>query len=135
MAYYKDLREYIDALEWSQQLVRIRREINKDTELMPLVRWQYRGLHEQARKAFLFEKVFDVKGKRYDIPVLTACYAGTRMIYALGMMCEPDKIMEKWAKAHGCCNRSCSGRGIPGGEAPGPWRTGQAPGAYLNAGV
>lgn len=99
MAYYRDLREFIEALDESENLVRIKREINKDTELMPLVRCQYRGLPEKARKAFLFEKVLDAKGNRYTIPVLTACYAGTRQIYALGMMCDPSKIMEKWRKA------------------------------------
>ncbi len=99
MTYYKDLREYIQVLEETKNLVRIRREINKDTELMPLVRWQYRGLAEEERKAFLFEKVFDVKGKQYNIPVLTGCYAGTKKIYSLGMKCNPNEIMEKWSKA------------------------------------
>ncbi len=99
MAYYKDLREHIKALEANNKLVRIKREINKDTELMPLVRWQFRGLPEEGRKAFLFENVVDVKGKRYDIPVLVASHAASREVYAIGMMCESGKIMEKWAEA------------------------------------
>jgi UbiD family decarboxylase len=99
MDYYKDLRGYIKALEKSRNLVRVGREINKDTELMPLVRWQYRGLPEEGRKAFLFENVSDAKGRKYKIPVITACYAGTRKIYALGMNCAPDKIMETWSAA------------------------------------
>ncbi len=44
MAYYRDLREHVKALEANNKLVRIKRKINKDTELMPLVRWQFRGL-------------------------------------------------------------------------------------------
>ncbi len=64
MPYYKDLREHIRALESREKLVRVKRQINKDTELMPLVRWQFRGLPEQARKAFLFENVIDSKGKK-----------------------------------------------------------------------
>ncbi len=99
MAYFKDLREYIKVLEETGNLVRMKRLINKDTELMPLVRWQYRGLAEESRKAFFFENVCDVKDKKYAIPVVTACYAGTRKIYALGMGCDPDKIMEKWSQA------------------------------------
>jgi 3-polyprenyl-4-hydroxybenzoate decarboxylase len=55
MAYYKDLREHIQVWEKNNKLVRIRREINKDTELMPLVRWQFRGLPTEERRAFLFE--------------------------------------------------------------------------------
>ena len=50
-AYYKDFREHLNALEKRGKLVRISRDINKDTELMPLVRWQFRGLDEHERKA------------------------------------------------------------------------------------
>ncbi len=99
MAYYKDLREHLKALEANGKLVRIKREINKDTELMPLVRWQLRGLPEEERKAFLFENVVDVKGKRYDIPVLVASHAASREVYAIGMMCEPDQIWDRWGEA------------------------------------
>jgi len=54
MAYYKDVREYLTALESRGKLVRVSRAINKDTEMHPLVRLQYRGLPEEERKAFLF---------------------------------------------------------------------------------
>ena len=47
MGYYKDLREHVKALEENDKLIRITREINKDTELHPLVRWQFRGLPEE----------------------------------------------------------------------------------------
>ena len=50
---YNDLREFIAALDEHGKLYRIHREINKDTELQPLVRWQFRGLPEEARKGFL----------------------------------------------------------------------------------
>src|SRR3972149_3174823 len=96
---YADLREYIAALEAKGKLIRVKREINKDTELMPLVRWQFRGLKEQQRKAFLFENVTDVKGRKYSIPVLVASHAGSRDIYAVAMECHPDEIYEKWAQA------------------------------------
>ncbi len=33
MAKYKNLREHIEALETNNKLVRVKREINKDTEL------------------------------------------------------------------------------------------------------
>ena len=99
MAYYKDLREYIEVLEKKGKLVRIKREINKDTELQPLVRWQFRGLPEKERKAFLFEKVIDAKGKKYAVPVLVAAHAATMEIYGLAMMCEPGGIMKKWEEA------------------------------------
>ena len=99
MGYYKDLREYIEILEKERKLIRIKRDINKDTELHPLVRWQFRGLPEKERKAFLFENVIDVKGRKYDVPVLVAAHAASAEIYALAMMCRPEQIMEKWKVA------------------------------------
>ena len=102
MAYYRDLREHVEALEKNNKLVRIKREINKDTELMPLVRWQFRGLPEEERKAFLFENVTDANGKRYGVPVLVASNAASRDVYAIGLMCKPEEIPEKWAEARRC---------------------------------
>ncbi|MFH1003628.1 MAG: UbiD family decarboxylase [Chloroflexota bacterium] len=99
MGYYKDLREYIRVLEANGQLVRIKREINKDTELMPLVRWQFRGLDDKDRKAFLFENVTDVKGKKYHGTVLVGSHAGSRAVYALAMACKAGDIVKKWEQA------------------------------------
>jgi len=61
--YYRDCREHLVALEERGKLVRIKRAISKDTELMPLVRWQLRGLEARLRKAFIFENVVDRKGR------------------------------------------------------------------------
>ncbi len=99
MNYYKDLREYLKALEKAGQLVRIKRPINKDTELMPLVRLQFRGLPDEQRKGFLFENVRDSKGKKYHSPVAVAVLAGSDKIYSIGMMSPLDKIEEKGARA------------------------------------
>ena len=88
--YYRDFRAHLKALEERGKLLRIKREINKDTELMPLVRWQFRGLEERDRKAFMFENVVDSKGRRYTMPVTVGTLAATTEIYAIGMMCEPD---------------------------------------------
>lgn len=100
MNYYQDLRAHIKALEEKGKLVRIEREINKDTELHPLVRWQFRGLPEAHRKAFLFENVVDASGKKYSIPVLVASHAASREVYAIAMMCLPGEIMARWTQAH-----------------------------------
>jgi 4-hydroxy-3-polyprenylbenzoate decarboxylase len=55
MAYFQDLREFMKELERNEKLFRINRSIDKNKELMPLVRWQFRGLREEERRAFLFE--------------------------------------------------------------------------------
>ncbi|MBI2319547.1 MAG: UbiD family decarboxylase, partial [Betaproteobacteria bacterium] len=100
MSYYKDLRQYVEALEQNGKLFRIRREINKDTELHPLVRWQYRGgMPDKDRRAFLFEKTVDIKGRKYASPVLIAAHAASREVYAMAMMCKPEDIARKWDEA------------------------------------
>ncbi|MFC2032583.1 UbiD family decarboxylase [Chloroflexota bacterium] len=99
MAYYKDLREYLQKLEESGKLIRIKSQINKDTQMHPLVRLQFRGLPEEQRKAFLFENVIDSRGRQFNIPVLVAALAGSLDIYALGMMCKPEEIGAKFNQA------------------------------------
>ncbi|MCH8835530.1 MAG: UbiD family decarboxylase, partial [Proteobacteria bacterium] len=97
---YRDLHEHIEALRQAGLLVEIDREINKDTEMHPLVRWQFRGgIAEADRKAFLFTNVTDSKGRKYDIPVLVCGLAGNRAIYQTGMGCGIDEIGETWIKA------------------------------------
>ena len=92
---YTDLHEHIDALRAAGLLVEIDREINKDTEMHPLVRWQFRGgIDEEDRKAFLFTNITDSKGRKFDIPVLVCGLAGNSAIYKLGMGCELDQLKE-----------------------------------------
>ena len=65
-----DFQEHLARLEAAGLLTRIERPINKDTELHPLVRWQFQGgLEEDERRAFLFTNVVDSEGRRYDTPV------------------------------------------------------------------
>jgi 4-hydroxy-3-polyprenylbenzoate decarboxylase len=99
MAYYKNLQEYIDALDRAGLLYRVARAIDKDSEMHPLVRWQFRGLGEDQRRAFLFENIRDAKGTKYDIPVLIGGLAASQKIYALGLMCKEDEVEEIWSQA------------------------------------
>lgn len=97
---YNDLHQHVAALEARGLLVRVTREINKDTELHPLVRWQYRGgLADDQRRAFLFENVVDAKGRKYKMPVLVAGLAGSRAIYACGLQCEVEEVPARWERA------------------------------------
>ena len=83
---YPDLHEHLETLDRAGLLVRVEREINKDTEMHPLVRWQFRGgIAEPDRKAFLFTNVTDSKGHKYDIPVVVGALAANREIYSTGM--------------------------------------------------
>src|SRR6202050_5981431 len=79
-------QEHLARLEAAGLLVRIDREVNKDTELHPLVRWQFQGgLDEDQRRAFLFPNVVDSEGRRYDTPVAIGALAASARIYAVGM--------------------------------------------------
>src|ERR1700752_4579178 len=98
-AYGPTLGSYVAGLDKAGKLVRITTPVNKDTELHPLVRLQFRGLQESQRKAFLFENVIDSKGRKYDIPVLVGALAGSADIYALGMGCKAEEIPEVWREA------------------------------------
>ena len=52
---YPDLHDHLLALADADKLFVVDEAINKDTEMHPLVRWQYRGgIEEPDRKAFLF---------------------------------------------------------------------------------
>lgn len=99
MPYYSDLREHLQALDEHGLLVHVKKEIIKETELMPLARLQFRGLPEKERKGFIFENVWDIKKRKYDARVAVGIYAASREMYALGMRCSPDQIQEKWNRA------------------------------------
>src|SRR3954451_3199043 len=97
---YPDLHDHIRALDDAGLLIRVDRPINKDTEMHPLVRWQFRGgIAERDRKAFLFTNVVDGKGRKYDIPVLVGGLAANREIYRIGIGCEFSEIDARWLKA------------------------------------
>jgi 3-polyprenyl-4-hydroxybenzoate decarboxylase len=94
-----DIREHIKNLEERGLLNRVKRPSNKDTEIHTIVRWQFRGgIREEDRKAFLFEKVIDER-RTYDGSVLVGGLAASRWVYALGMGCEPEEIVQKWQHA------------------------------------
>src|SRR5262245_23709228 len=59
---YADLHEHVLALARAGLLQVVDEPINKDTEMHPLVRWQFRGgIAEPERKAFLFTQATDTK--------------------------------------------------------------------------
>jgi UbiD family decarboxylase len=95
-----DFQDHLADLEASGLLLRIDRPINKDTELHPLVRWQFLGgVPEDKRRAFLFTDVRDAKGRRYDIPVVVGALAASPEIYAVGMGRPVEAIGEAWMQA------------------------------------
>ena len=97
---YRDLHEHIAALREAHLLIEVDRRINKDTEMHPLVRWQFRGgIPAEDRKAFLFTNVTDSKGRDFDIPVLVCGLAANSEVYQLGMGVPLAEIKENWIRA------------------------------------
>src|SRR3990172_12955822 len=97
---YPDLHEHLERLEREGLLIRIKEPVDKDQEMHPLVRWQFRGgIKEKDRKAFLFEQPVDSQGKKYDIPVAIGVLAANRRIYSIGLGADPSKVNQLWADA------------------------------------
>jgi len=97
---YADFQTHLATLESRGLLLRIDRPINKDTELHPLVRWQFQGgISESDRKAFLFTNVTNGQGRRYEMPVAVGALAATPEIYALGMGVDVNEIGAAWLRA------------------------------------
>jgi 4-hydroxy-3-polyprenylbenzoate decarboxylase len=95
-----DFQSHLAALEARGLLVRVDRPIDKDSELHPLVRWQFQGgLPEAQRRAFLFTHVVDAGGRRYDVPVAVGALAASPEIYAVGMGRPVAEIEAAWTHA------------------------------------
>src|SRR5215510_8650752 len=98
---YRDLRDYLGELSRQGLLTVVDQKICKDTELVPLVRLQFRGLPEAERKAFWFKNVTDARGRDFDGSVVLGALGSSRAIYGAALSVEPDKIPDAWARAHG----------------------------------
>ena len=97
---YPDLRDHARALAEAGLLHVIDEPVNKDTQMHPLVRWQYRGgIPESGRKAFLFTRPTDGRNRAFDGSVLVAGLAATRDVYAVGFRKPLAEIGAIWIKA------------------------------------
>lgn len=96
-----DIDAHLRKLESAGVLHVIDRAIDKDREMHPLVRWQYRGgIPESQRKAFLFNNVTDAKGRAYPgARVAIGALAATPAVYALGLGKPVEEIGRTWLAA------------------------------------
>ncbi|HEY5623601.1 MAG TPA: UbiD family decarboxylase [Gammaproteobacteria bacterium] len=97
---YPDFQTHLATLESKNLLTRIERPIDKNTQLHPLVRWQFQGgIPESERRAFLFTNVTDGDGRKYDMPVAVGALAASPEIYAIGMGVPLEEIGPAWLNA------------------------------------
>ena len=117
-----DFQQHLAALEAAGLVTRIDRPIDKDTELHPLVRWQFvGGMPEDKRRAFLFTNVVDGSGRKYDMPVVVGALSASPEIYAIGMGKPVEEIGSAWidAVAHPIPPVRVDFRAVPGGRHQG----------------
>lgn len=98
---YRSLRDYVTALTERGLLHVVEEPTNKDTELVPLVRLQFRGLTESQRKAFWFRNVTDARGRRFEGSVVLGSLGSSRAVYATALGVEVDQIAQTWARVQG----------------------------------
>ena len=96
---YRDLRDYIAELDKRDLLQVVDAPVCKDTELVPLVRLQFRGLLEAERRAFWFKQVTDQRGRNFDASVVLGSLGCSRAVYAAALGVEADGIGARWADA------------------------------------
>src|SRR6516164_6775327 len=101
---YRDIRDYLAELERRGLLRRVTRMTNKDSEVMPLVRWQFRGLDTAQRTGWLFDNLTDSRGRRFDASVAVAILGASPQVYAAAMGLDSDEaaadqIATKWLHA------------------------------------
>ena len=95
-----DFQKHLALLEAQGLIVRVERPIDKNSELHPLVRWQFQGgLAEDQRRAFLFTNVVDSAGRKYDMPVVVGALAASTRIYSIGMGRPAEEIEAAWSNA------------------------------------
>lgn len=88
------LRTTICELEQAGQLNRITRPVDKDYDIMALVRCQFLGLPESERKAFLFENVVDNRGKQYKGSAVVSMM-GAKHLIAASLHADEDTVRDK----------------------------------------
>src|SRR6516225_10711486 len=94
---YRDIRDYLGELDRRGLLRRVGRPTNKDSEVMPLVRWQFRGLDTAQRTGWLFDNLTDSRGRRFDASVAVAILGASPQVYAAAMGVDSvTEIPAKW---------------------------------------
>ena len=97
---YPDFQDHLKRLDEAGLLTTIDKPVNKDTEMHPLVRWQFRGgIAEADRKAFVFNNITCSRGQSYGLPVAVGALSANRAIYSIGIGAGVDEIGKVWSNA------------------------------------
>lgn len=91
---YRDLREYLQALEEKGKLRHVQAAVDKDRELACIIRWMYQSVPEKDRYGIMFDRIAG-----FHSPVVTGVFGANREVYALAIETTPEGIYEKWSAA------------------------------------
>src|SRR3989442_1860714 len=91
---YKDLREYLAALEVRGKLHHVKKEVDPNWEVAAVIRRVFQRIPPARRPAVMFEHV---KGHR--MPLVAGVLGASPEIYALALETTVDQIADKWARA------------------------------------
>lgn len=92
---YRDLRDYLTALEKKGKLRRVKKEVDKDWEIAAVCRQLFYKISAERRPALLFENV-----KGFTIPLVAGALGASRQIYAIGLEADSvEEINRKWVEA------------------------------------
>ena len=139
---YRDLRDYLLALEKKGKLRRVRKEVDKDWEIAAVCRQLFKKIPPTQRPALVFENV-----KGFKIPVVAGVLGASRDIYAIGLETDSvEGINRKWDHALGhplaprmvkeapCKENIFHGRDVDITKLPVPvWTVGEDPGPFFTS--
>jgi UbiD family decarboxylase len=91
---YRDLREYLGALEKRGWLHHVKKEVDPTWEVAAVMRRVFQRIPRERRPAMMFERV-----RGHTMPVVAGILGASPEIYALALETTVDEIADKWAEA------------------------------------
>src|SRR5690349_8847475 len=91
---YRDLREYLAALDDAGRLHHVRTEVDKDWEIAAVSRLAFLDVPDDERPALMFDAV-----RGHTIPVCVGVLGASRWVYAMALQTTPEDIPAKWTQA------------------------------------
>ena len=139
---YRDLRDYVTALEKRGKLKRVKKEVDKDWEIAAVCRQLFKKISPHNRPALVFENV-----KGFSIPVVAGVLGASRNIYAIGLETDSvEGINRKWdyalsnpipprlVKEAPCKENILHGDDVDITKLPVPiWTVGEDPGPFFTS--
>ncbi|MBI4454270.1 MAG: UbiD family decarboxylase [Acidobacteria bacterium] len=91
---YRDLREYLSALEMRGKLHHVEKEVDPNWEVAAVMRRVFQRIPSDQRPAIMFDRIAG-----HPIPLLAGALGASRAVYALALDTPVDQIAEKWSYA------------------------------------